>query len=44
MQKKYCLSFQIEFYKKLQRQSNKRGTTIAAYIKEAIMQKMEREK
>lgn len=43
MQKKYCLSFQTEFYKKLQRQAKKRGTTVAAYIKEAIMQKMERE-
>lgn len=43
MQKRYCISFAAEFYRKLQRCAKKRGTTIAAYIKEAVMQKMERE-
>lgn len=41
--RKYCISFSMPMYKKIKAAAKKRNTTMAAYIKEAVNQKMEKE-
>lgn len=40
---RYCIAFSPMMYKKIKSAAKKRNITIAAYIKEAVNQKMERE-
>lgn len=40
---RYCIAFSPAIYRKIKLSAKKRNITIAAYIKEAVNQKMERE-
>lgn len=40
---RYCIAFSPMMYKKIKSAARKRNITIAAYIKEAVNQKMEKE-
>lgn len=42
-QMKFCISFNEDFYKKLKRCATQKQMSVACYIRQAIMEYMERE-